>query len=201
MMRLNHNDYAENTDRVISDFNSGVMAAFQDVFHLHYRSLVYFAVKLSVNHHEAEDIVQNIFIRLWEKRADFNSIHAIKSFLFLSTKNSCIDLKRHARVAEVFAQDSIEDGHQAYESPVDFEILESDIIAEVNRAIEKLPARCREVMVLSLRGMKNHEIADHLGVSINTVKTQRQRALTMLRQQVGPELLAFLLLFAEQIYR
>jgi RNA polymerase sigma-70 factor (ECF subfamily) len=200
-MRFIQNDYAKDQEKLIVDLNNGVIPAFQFIFHQYYRSLVYFVLKLSINNQQAEDLVQNTFIKLWERRENFDSITTLKSFLYLTARNSCIDQKRHARVVDVFSKDKIIESDFDFENPFEYELIESDIIRLVNDAIENLPKRCREVISLSLKGFKNSEIADELGVTLNTVKTQRQRAMNLIRQKVGKEMLMLLLLFSDQFFQ
>ena len=166
----------------ISRFNDGDERAFQHLFGLFYNPLCFFARGITETRLEAEDIVQEAFVQLWSRRQGFNSFRAIKAFLYLAVKNSSRNLYKHKKVEQKYQMAQKEAPH---DNAVMERIIEAEVLGEVYKALQKLPEGCRKVINLSyFKGLSNQEVAAHLDVSINTVKTQKLRALKMLRLSV-----------------
>ena len=120
----------------------------------------------------------------WEKRKDFTHINALKSFLYTSVRNKCLNHLKHQ---------SVRKKHEAalvYELESDHSfsnhVVEEETIAALLAEIKMLPESAQEIMILALNGMKNQEIADELNISINTVKTQKKIAYSKLKQKLEP---------------
>ena len=170
---------------ILAEWANGNTAALKQLFRLHYPSLCSFAEKLTGERQEAEDIVAEVFIRLWKQYPVFSSLDKIKAFLYISTRNACLDIlksrKRRNQHKQAFQQlmgsDMVSD-----EAFAEAELHHTLVLQLLYEEIENLPDRCREVFKLSyLQGMKNDAIAGKLGVSYDTVRTQKQRALQYLR--------------------
>jgi RNA polymerase sigma-70 factor (ECF subfamily) len=137
-----------------------------------------------VSSEDAENIVQDVFMMLWEKREVLNVQVSLTAYLFSLVKNKCIDHLRRKLVAEEYKQElhikllSLEEINHAFASDEDIERFLQD-------AINKLPGRCREIFIMSrIEGKKYQEIADELGISINTVENQMSIALRKLRVEL-----------------
>ncbi len=171
---------------------------FASVFDKSYSGLVYFSFKLIDNKQEAEDIVQNAFVSYWNVKEDIGKEpNVVKSFLYTTVRNSCMDLLRHRLVIRKFRGQLEEDPIE--ENIIDNEIIRAEVLSQIFNAVELLPNGCKQVLKMSyFEGKRNQEIAEELGVSINTVKTQKQRALQLLRLKLTPPVfgvLVFLFLF------
>jgi RNA polymerase sigma-70 factor (family 1) len=163
----------------ISRFNAGEESAFQHLFRQFYDPLCFFARGITETRQEAEDIVQEAFVQLWSRRQGFNSFRAIKAFLYLAVKNSSRNLYKHKKVEQKYQLGQKE---APQDNALMERIIEAEVLGEVYKALQKLPEGCRKVINLSyFKGLSNQEVAAHLNVSINTVKTQKLRALKMLR--------------------
>lgn len=163
------------------------------LFKENYRPLVFFAFRLTQNYGEAEDAVQDAFVKYWNHRERISdSPAAIKSYLYTSVKNACSNNRRHQVVAARFEAER-EAAVETERDMLDL-MLEAETIALVHRAISILPPVCRQVVRLShFEGKKNEEIAIEMGISVNSVKTHKKRGIKMLREKLGSE--ALLLLF------
>ncbi|PWJ58574.1 RNA polymerase sigma-70 factor (ECF subfamily) [Dyadobacter jejuensis] len=175
--------------------NGGVVhdLSFATLFDQNYPGLLYFSFKLIGDKEEAEDIVQNAFISYWKGRDTVQGeLNAIKSYLYTTVRHSCMDLLKHRTVIKKH-RDQL-DADPIDDRLVENEIIRSEVLSEIFNAIENLPAGCRQVLEMSYwQGKKNLEISEELGVSVNTVKTQKQRALQLLRLKLAPSaLLVFL---------
>lgn len=163
----------------IANLHYGEKAAFREIFEEYHTRLCYFASKLVPHGVAAEDVVQDTFIKFWERRSEFQSVDSIKAFLYISVKNHCLNLFKHDKVVKKFSNLP----HQEVDEEIILNrMIEAEVFEKVYRALESLPEGCRNVMHLSyFEGMKNQEVADYLHVSINTVKTQKKRGLSLLR--------------------
>lgn len=168
----------------------------KSVFKESYHALTYFAFKILDSRSEAEDIVQDAFIKYWNQRHEVSDdLQAVKSYLYTSVRNSCFNVLRHRSVSEKHLQNTFGAG-MIYEKDALEILLEAETMVLVFKAIDTLPPVCRTITRMSyLQGKKNDEIAAELGISVNSVKTQKQRAAQLLRKKLSPEILGFVLLF------
>jgi len=170
---------------------SEVLSA-EELFRRYYTRLCHFAFQLLNDHVLAEDIVQDAFVAYWNHKemVSPNAI-SIRSFLYTSIRNSCYNMSRRKKVVERYMQmHSVDiDGDETALNA----IIRAEVIAEVTQAINTLPEGCRQVFRLGyLEGLNNSKIAEVLDISINTVKTQKQRGMKALRALLRPELLSIL---------
>jgi RNA polymerase sigma-70 factor (ECF subfamily) len=167
----------------------------KNLFDGYYNRLVYFSYQIINNKPQAEDIAQDAFVKFWDNwdHVSSNPV-AIKNFLYSTVKNASLNVIRHNKVAEQHI-------NSQYGVPVEeavfHTIIRSEVLAEIHKAISLLPGSCQQIFRMSyLDDMKNNQIAGVLGISVNTVKTQKQRALKVLRGHLSPELFVILLAFS-----
>lgn len=132
----------------------------------------------------ADDILQNVFVRLWENRKSVKSVGSIRAYLFTAVRNAAIDTgvsERARKARELDAGEAwINDSSQSIDD-------KSDINEIVERAVQSLPPACREVFELyRVYDLSYPEIASTLGVSLSTVKTQMSRAFEALSRNLRP---------------
>jgi RNA polymerase sigma-70 factor (family 1) len=176
-----------------TDYIPVPIESMEGIFRAYYPRLCYFACTMLDNKELAEDMVQDVFMRLQGKLDDFIAEKALKSFLYLSVKNACLNHLKHRAIEEKHAETA---NLSISEDPVALNnLIRAEVYGEVHLALMELPAGCKNVIKLSFfEGMKNEEIAQQLNVSINTVKTQKKRALQLLRSKMDPGAFALLLL-------
>jgi len=166
----------------INKFREGNQTAFKDLYNKYYDSLFLFGQKYITNRNAVEDIIQETFLKVWEKRDSFFHEATLRAYLYKTMRNSCLNVIEHEKVCRNYQEGSVKD----IESN-DF-FLHNVIEEEVNRiiaeTIQKLPESARLIYLLSLKGLKNAEIAEDLDISINTVKTQKQRASRFLKENL-----------------
>lgn len=170
---------------LLQQFAAGDQSAFGFIFGQHYKALCYFAYNIVSNDQEAQDLVQEAFSKLWDKRTNFRSAANIKAFLFISTKNACLNfLKSRERLTLkekefTYLQPEAENADLTSFDPV---LSEAEILQQLYTEIEQLPTQCRRIFKMSyLEGMKNEDIAQALQLSYNTVRSQKLRALKLIR--------------------
>ena len=162
------------------------------MFNTYYSRLCYYAYKITNNQESSKDLVQDVFLKFHSKRAEFSSELAIKNFLYLSVKNACLNFLRHDLVEKKFAENQVETA-LAYEEGLTH-IIKAEALVLIKQSIEALPEGCRTVLKFAFfEGLKNEQIAIEMGISINTVKTQKQRALQLLRLKLTDKVYLLLL--------
>jgi len=176
---------------IIKHIKRGDRKAFREVFDNYFHALSAFGYKYVSDPPVVEDMVQEAFISFWEKRLDFDHINALKSFLYTSVRNKCLNHLKHQAVLKKHEQIlvyELESDHR-----FSHHVIEEDTFNQLLAEIKLLPDSAREIMILALNGLKNQEIADELNISINTVKTQKKIAYSKLKQKLEPRFETLLL--------
>jgi RNA polymerase sigma-70 factor (ECF subfamily) len=152
--------------------------AFERLFRAFAPGLVAFLTRYLRSPPVAEELVQDLFLSLWQKRRDVVIAEAVSSYLFTAARNRAIDhLRRERRTGD--RNDAIVGWIEDTSTPPESALLE---VLDLQDAITRLPARCRLIFVLSRnQGMSYSEIAQSLGLSVRTVEVQIGRALKALR--------------------
>lgn len=184
---------------IIYEFRQGDPQAFACFFHIHYRPLCFFAGKMIFDKSEAEDIVKDAFIKLWRKHDDFETPQNIKAFLYITTRNACLNFLRHSQVKDSFRKEYTYLEENKEEDQVLNQIIRTELLREIYEKIEELPEKRREVFKLAyLDGLKNDEIAEYLNISVFTVKEHKGKALQALRLHfTDRQLILFVVLCAQ----
>ncbi|SFS64954.1 RNA polymerase sigma-70 factor, ECF subfamily [Zhouia amylolytica] len=173
--------------------------SYKEIFYSFYPRLLSFCEKYVKDTYAAEEIVEECMLYLWERKSDMNKIDDLKSYLYTMVKHkSYAYLKQTQKVVSL---DAYKDDALSQE---DAYIIEEEVHAILISALEKLPERCRKVFELScLEGLKYKDIAEDMDISVNTVKSQRARAIELLKIQLKdhPILLGYLaFLLKNQIF-
>lgn len=151
---------------------------FSDLYLTYYSKLVRFAKEFVQQEEDAENITQDVFADLWEKRDFITHIENMNAYLFRLVRNRCVDYLRH----KVFEQRYVESLQLSCEEDA---IEDHDTEILIRAAINSLPKRCRDIFLLSrVEGLKYREISEHLGISVNTVECQMGIALKKLRMKL-----------------
>jgi RNA polymerase sigma-70 factor (family 1) len=171
-------------DDLMYEFNKGNPKSLSAIFDRFFGPLCFFAERMVMHKEQAEDIVIESFVKLWDLHAKFATIQNIKAFLYITTRNACLNyLKQSDRNAS--RQSDMAYLHSQTEDHVLTEITRMEVLREVHTAIESLPPQCRKIMRMSfVEGMKNQEIAAQLKLSVNTVKNQKVRAIYLLKMKL-----------------
>jgi RNA polymerase sigma-70 factor (ECF subfamily) len=169
---------------IILHIKRGDRKGFRAVFDSYFHALSAFGYKFVPDPPVVEDLVQESFISFWEKRLDFDHINAVKSFLYTSVRNKCLNHLKHQTVRKKHEPALLYE----LESDQNFShhVIEEETFNLLLAEIKLLPESSMEIMILALNGLKNQEIADELNISINTVKTQKKIAYSKLKQKLEP---------------
>ena len=187
------NQYAD-TDFFLKRLEKGDEEAYMHLVDTYYDSLFDYAKNLSRDAYRADDIVQNVFIGMWENRRNLKKILKLKPYLFKSAYNEFITLN-HKDVATTALEKKYIEEMDAYLTQEDGDRFER-LMELVKREIEQLPPKCRETFLLSRReGLSYVEIARYLKVSQKTVEHHMSNAFRILREKIGEKTDMFLFLF------
>jgi RNA polymerase sigma-70 factor (ECF subfamily) len=162
--------------------------------------MVCFAREYVISEEEAQSIVQDLFLYLWEHCDTLEAVSNLNAFLFTLTKNRCIDFyRRYMRVSRMqVSLDSLQERelHLKMEALKQFDenLFSTQEIEELlNNAVNNLPEKCREVFILSrMEGLKHEEIARQLHISVNTVQNHISAALRRLKTELKDYLPLFI---------
>lgn len=168
--------------QLIDGIRGGNQAHFQHLFHTYYDSLCQYAYTLLRDMDEAEDIVQSMFVKLWEKHEILTITHTFKSYLYRAVHNLCMNHLEHRGIRQKHVVYAVQQGVDVQRPEVFPEELEASIVA----AIDSLPDQCRRIFTMSrYEEMKYSEIAHRLEISVNTVENQVSKALKLLRERLN----------------
>lgn len=174
--------------------------SFDEIYSIYYPKLVRFSNEYVLSIHDAENIVQDCFLYVWEQKQTLPSINNINAFLFRLVKNKCIDFLRR-KILEETKKKNLQETYirefsyklLSIESFNDMSLSDEEIETIIYDAINNLPEKCREIFILSkVKGLKYEEIAQQLEISPNTVRNQVSIALSKMRESLKNHLPLFI---------
>jgi RNA polymerase sigma-70 factor (ECF subfamily) len=167
---------------IIRAIQKGNKEAFQQVFDTCYEKLCQYAFTLLKDMDEAEDTVQSIFLKLWEKRESLDIRHSVRPYLYKSVYHQCINQLEHRVIKLKHQEFGQREMSSATQPP---EVFPDELEGNIMTAIDKLPQQCRTVFMLSrYETLKYADIARKLNISVNTVENQISKALRILRSEL-----------------
>ena len=162
--------------------------AFRSLFDTYYASLCHYAGHFLNDDVLSEEVVQQFFVKLWEKRKSLDIETSVKNYLFRSVRNLCLNQIQHERIVKLHAN-KLKEALTA-DDPADEYFITPEMIRQLEEAIESLPEKRREIFRLSREeGLKYREIAEKLKISVKTVETQMGLALKNLKSKIRTLLL------------
>lgn len=180
---------------LIRAFKKGNTKAFEGLFQKYHKKLYAFLLHLLHSKEDAEEIVQETFIKIWEKREDFIEGYSFDSFLFTVAKNAFLNQNRKKVNRRVF------EGHLDFLEKVSPENTDDYVIFQetreiINSIINELPPKRKEIFFLRrIEGLSRKEIAEKMGISVITVDSQLTKANYFLKEQLKKYSLLLIILF------
>lgn len=167
---------------LFEQITKGDEKAFEALFRAYYPFLCHYATQILKDSSAAEEIVQELFVKLWEKREDTHIETSVKNYLFRAVKNHCLNYVRHSKIKDEYFR--IAQSEQTIFSDEDYD-SQTELMQKIEESIASLPEKRREIFRLSRQeGLKYREIAAKLNVSIKTVETQMGFAIKSLREML-----------------
>lgn len=179
------NSTYQNEDDLLPGLNAGDEKALNLLFKKYYNSLCIFATQLVSNSDIAEELAVDAFHKLWDRRADFNNLQALKTFLYVCVRNAALNHldKEQRRSKKIF---SLFNGAEAIDEPIVNKIIYAEILGEIQREINELPEQCSKIIkMLYEQDMSPNEIAEELNISRNTVYSQKLRGIAILKKRLS----------------
>ena len=167
---------------------------FEQLFKLHYVHLCNFARQFVYDEDSAQDICQKVFVKLWEKRAGLDGRKSLKSYLFTSVKNRCLNhIRDNKKYRSRFLDVDCGDIEIATEDNDQF--AEQVLQEKIDTVLNSLPPKCRQVFEMSrYEDKKYREIAEELNVSQKTVEAHMTKAMKLFRAALASYLVSLLIL-------
>jgi RNA polymerase sigma-70 factor (ECF subfamily) len=198
-----------NTPQYIPGLKSGSEKVFREIMEQWYSRLFNFANGYLNNTENAKEVIQDVFLQLWDHRQKLADNTSLNAYLFTLTRNRCIDLIRREKLMFQFRTDKQEEysrlteNYQALSDPILDEIFALELQSEIDHAVNALPEQCRKVFIMSrTNGMKNKEICNALNLSEKTIETHLTKALRTIRntlEQKFPGMLNLLAILFKKI--
>ena len=178
------------TSELLTQLKNGDMLAFDKIYELYSHKLFSFVFKIVKNDDEAEDIVQEVFVRIWESRDRLGDYKLLNSYIFTIAYNNSIDLIRKrvnvSKYLDHLKKSSLIQENTSYVNEVDY----NELSDRVEKLIFSLPERQKQVYLLHReKGLSYSEIAVQMGISMNTVENHMVKALKFLRRNLNNSLL------------
>lgn len=174
------NPFEEKTQ--FENIQKGDEKAFEQLFNSYYGHLCVFASRIIEDEIAAEEIVQDFFVKFWEKRNQLSVESSLKNYLFRSVKNLCLNFIKHNKIKTQYAQYMIS---EAEKNNFRDNFIEVDLVKKIEESIQSLPEKRQEIFRMSREeGLKYREIAEKLKISIKTVEAQMGLAIKNLRDKL-----------------
>ena len=162
--------------------------SWESAFQAHYVELCEYVLRFVGSAEAAQDLVQDLFLRLWDSRGPRDASRLTRPYLYVAARNRALKYLRHRRVVAAWIARAASEEIPPSDTPEDLCLL-GELDEAVQQAIAELPARCRAIFVLRRREQLSYrEIATRLGISLGTVKSQMWRATLRLRARLAPYL-------------
>ena len=174
-----------NENELLHRLQLGDIQAFDYIFGKFYSTLCFFATRLTSDRFVAEEIVQDIFYKLWNKHADFTTLNSIKAFLYISTRNASINFlnKEQRKIKHDVEFSLLED---EFQEPIINEIIYTEVLREIAIEVDALPEQCAKIIKMIFEdGLQPKEVADKLNITISTVYNQKMRGLSILKKRLS----------------
>jgi|SRR5690606_8990144 RNA polymerase sigma-70 factor, Bacteroides expansion family 1 len=165
----------------------GDEAAFAKLYALYSKRLTAFSISILQSSEMAEEVVEDVFVKLWNKRGSLVSIDNISVYLYIATKNQTLSyLSDKAKKLITAPFDDLNTSIEAIHQDPHSLLISSEMLARVNAAIEALPPRCKMIFKLIREdGLKYKEVAAILNISVNTIDAQMAIAVKRICQAMG----------------
>ena len=195
-MFLNQFNLQMKTEKeIVEDVKEGKASAFDKLYKAYCSRLYFFAFSILKSKEDAEEVVQNTFFKIWEKRKTIDSNYAFKSFLFAIAYNIIVDLLRERLKERKYKEVILDRATSNYnlEEAIEF----GDLLVQVQKIVTELPPRKNEIYQLSrVDHLSYSEIAEKLNISVKTVENSLNFSMNFIKRRLGNDSLIILLYVA-----
>ena len=172
--------------RNISLIASGDQKMFRRLMEQTADELLLFATGFLRNKEIAEEIVSDVFVKIWNNRSELQKIRNLKSYLFICVKNGCLSHFRKTKNEKIISLDEFNDFKFLVVDGPENDIIDKEVLNQIYKAIEKLPSKCKLAFTLAkINGLKYKEIAEIMGISEKTVNNHLVNAVKKISELLG----------------
>jgi RNA polymerase sigma-70 factor (ECF subfamily) len=185
-----------NTITTMKPLSADSEQEFEQLFKEHFKSLYAYAFTILKNEAIAEETVQNVFYKIWEKKVPDNIQTSLKAYLYKAVYHESLNYLKHQKIKARYQLHVMQQTNNHNDQGASRKILVKELEEKLREAMNALPQQCRTIFQLSrFEGLKYQEIADQLGISVKTVENQMGKALKQLRIKLIDYLPIFILAF------
>jgi len=172
----------DNNDRqLVSRLKVGDKKAFEEIFRKYREKIYYFAIRYYNSAEDAENVVQDVFIKLWDEREGIREELSLNNYIYTIAKNHLFNIQRK-KINEKAYRSYIVD-HLVQISNLENELIYADLKVKIDKIIEELPAQRKKVFIMSnMEGFSNKELASELNLSVRTIEVHKSLALQTIRK-------------------
>lgn len=166
---------------IVRSFMPTGEAAFEHLFKMHFRGLHAYAFTILKEEAMAEEIVQNVFYKIWEKKQLPEIETSPKAYLYKAVYHDCLNYLKHKKVKSAHVMHVVRHSSDREEN-ASGKVMAGELKEKIHEALNELPEQCRTIFQMSrFEGLKYQEIADEMGLSVKTVENQMGKALKLMR--------------------
>lgn len=179
-------------NEILVSINQKKLIGYKYIYDKYYASLCSYCARYSIQNADAEDIIQDVILSLWKSKSKFNSFKALICFLYRSTRNASLNaLRKNSKMSVSDLSTESPQTIKNNDNSILDVLIEEEYFRQIHLTINNLTPERRKVILFTMEGFTNKEIAEKVGVSVNTVKTLKIKAYHILRQELG--MIVFLL--------
>ncbi|MCS3531178.1 sigma-70 family RNA polymerase sigma factor [Chryseobacterium sp. JUb7] len=178
-------------------FQSGDRGAMNTIFRLYHPALIFFANRLLFNFDQAsaQEVVLDVMLKTFELRETFKSYASVKAFMYISTKNRCLNVIEKEKVRLNRLNKYTQDLDELDDENILSKMIHTEVLRELSQSIEFLPEQCRNIMQKLMDGKTPKEVSAELDISVSTVNSQKARAISILKKTLSNKGIALLLFY------
>jgi RNA polymerase sigma-70 factor (family 1) len=181
-------------DQWLPGFRLGREESFSQVFKALCPALCGYSMRLTGDWASAEDIVQEAFVKIWERRTQFFQFAVLKSYLYTTVRNDSLQWLRRENRKQMKERNSQQEQPDKERSKLE-DLIRAEVLRELNAGVRTLPPQCQQIITLILEGKNTREVAETLQTTQGNVKVQKGRGLELLRKRLPDFLSITLTLF------
>jgi RNA polymerase sigma-70 factor (ECF subfamily) len=172
----------DNSDRqLVSRLKLGDKKAFEEIFRKYREKIYYFAIRYYNSAEDAENVVQDVFIKLWDERENVKEELSLNNYIYTIAKNHLFNIQRKKINEKAYRSYIVE--HLIQTPNLENEMIYADLKESIDKIIDELPAQRKKVFVMgNLEGLSNKEVASALNLSVRTIEVHKSLALQALKK-------------------
>ncbi|HNS11071.1 MAG TPA: RNA polymerase sigma-70 factor [Bacteroidia bacterium] len=191
------NSYLDEKTR-LQALQDGDEKAMESLFREFYQSSCAYANTFLHDIDESEEVVQQLFINLWEKRTSLKITGSFQAYLYKAVRNACLNKLKHEKVKKMHVEETLKSSISNRDDSIN--VIHKELEKQIFNAIESLPEQCRLIFKMSrFEELKYSEIADQLNLSIKTIENQMGKALRIMREKLKDYLVLIFLIMNEYL--